>query len=144
MIAAIDRGLEWKIDRLSTAILDYGDARANFTAGTQSGPSAWAAHQQFSVLGSNGWLRCEFPYAHGRPTACRLFFGDHSRHGAFETIAEVFEPVNQYMLQIERLLRYLRGEAVPCWPIEDALSTLSIIEALFASATLGRWQVIAG
>ena len=39
--------------------------------------------------------------------------------------------------------RYLLGEEVPCWPIEDALTTLSSIEALFASATLGRWQDIA-
>jgi predicted dehydrogenase len=143
VIAAIDRDPSWKIDRLSTALLDYGDAHASFTVGTQSGPSAWATHQQFSVLGSNGWLRCDFPFAHGRPTACRLFVGDHSSHGAFETIAYGFEPVNQYTLQIERFSRYLRGEAVPCWPIEDALTTLSIIEALFASATLGRWQDIA-
>ncbi len=53
----------WKIDRLSTALLDYGDSHASFTVGTQSGTSAasWATHQQFSVLASNGWLRCDFP-----------------------------------------------------------------------------------
>ena len=45
--------------------------------------------------------------------------------------------------KIDRFSRYLRGEEVPCWPIEYALTTLSIIEALFASATLGRWQDIA-
>ena len=144
VFAAIDRDPAWKIDRLSTAVLDYGDAHASFTVGTQSGPSAWATHQQFSVLGSNGWLRCDFPYAHGRPTACRVYVGDHGSHGAFETIAYDFAPVNQYTLQVERFSRHLRGEAVPSWPIEDALTTLRIIEALFESARGGQTQSLPG
>jgi predicted dehydrogenase len=142
VIAAIDRDPAWKIDRLSTALLDYGDAHASFTVGLQSGPSTWATHQQFSILGSNGWLRCDFPYAHGRPTACHLYVGDHTSHGAFETMVYEFEPVNQYTLQVERFSRFLRGEDVPSWPIEDALTTLRIIEALFASVTSGRWENI--
>ena len=122
VIAAIDRDPAWKIDRLSTALLDYGDSHASFTVGTQSGPVGWATHQQFSVLGSNGWLRCDLPYAHGRPTACHLYVGDHTSHGSFETAKYDFEPVNQYTLQVERFSRYLRGEAVPSWPIEDSLT----------------------
>jgi predicted dehydrogenase len=139
-IAAIDRDPAWKIDRLTTALLDYGDAHASFTVGTQSGPSAWATHQQFSILGSDGWLRCDFPYAQGRPTACHLYVGDRTSHGAFETATHSFEPVNQYTLQVDRFSRYLRGEAAPSWPIEDSLLTLRIIEALFESARGGRWQ----
>jgi predicted dehydrogenase len=142
VIAAIDRDPAWKIDRLSTALLDYGDAHASFTVASQAGPSAWATHQQFSVLGSNGWLRCDFPYAHGRPTPCHVFIGDHTSHGAVETTSYRFDPVNQYTLQTERFSRYLRRESVPSWPIEDALLTLTIIEALFASENAGQWQAI--
>jgi predicted dehydrogenase len=140
VIAAIDRDPAWKIDRLSTALLDYGDGHATFTVGSQSGPSAWATHQQFSVLGTNGWLRCDFPYAHGRPTACHVYVGDDTSHGAVETMTYSFEPVNQYTLQVDRFSRYLRGESVPSWPIEDSLLTLRIIEALFGSAASGQWQ----
>jgi len=142
VIGAIDRDPAWRIDRLTTAILDYGDAHASFTVGTQTGPSAWATHQQFSVLGSTGWLRCDFPYAHGRPTACHVFVGDHTSHGAVATSTFGFEPVNQYTLQADRFSRLLRGEPVPSWPIEDALLTLRVIEALFASARGGRWEAI--
>ena len=144
VIAAIDRDPVFRIDRLSTALLDYGDAHASFTVGSQSGPSTWATHQQFSVLGSNGWLRCDFPYAHGRPTPCHVFVGDRTSHGAVETMTYTFDPVNQYALQVERFSRYLRGEAVPCWPIEDSLRTLRIIEALFASAASGQWRSVPG
>jgi len=142
VVAAIDRDPSWKIDRLSTALLDYGDAHASFTVGLQSGPDGWATHQQFSVLGSNGWLRCDFPYAHGRPTPCHVFVGDHSSHGAVETTTYGFDPVNQYTLQTERFSRYLRGESAPSWPIEDALLTLEIIEALFASEKTAQWRAI--
>jgi predicted dehydrogenase len=142
VVGAIDRDPGFGIDRLSTALLDYGDSHASFTVGSQSGPSAWATHQQFSVLGSNGWLRCDFPYAHGRPTPCHVFVGDHTSHGAVETMTLSFEPVNQYTLQLERFSRYLRGDAVPSWPIEDSLLTLRIIEALFAAAKSGQWQAI--
>jgi len=144
VIAAIDRDPVFRIDRLSTAVLDYGDGHASFTVGSQSGPSAWASHQQFSVLGTNGWLRCDFPFAHGRPTPCHVFVGDHTSHGALETMAYSFDPVNQYTLQVERFSRYLRGEAVPSWPIEDSLTMLTIIEALFESAKSERWQSLPG
>ena len=60
--------------------------------------------------------------------------------GAFPTASYAFEPVNQYTLQIERFSRLLLGEAVPSWPIEDALNTLRTIEALFESARGGCWQ----
>ena len=144
VIAALDRDPAFRTDRLSTALLDYGEQHASFTVGSQTGPSAWASHQQFSVLGSNGWLRCDFPFAHGRPSACHVYVGDHTSHGNVETVGYAFEPVNQYTLQVDRFSRFLAGEAVPSWPIEDSLLTLSIIEALFASAKSGRWEVPGG
>ncbi len=140
VVAALDRDPAFGIDRLSTALLDYGDGHASFTVATQGGPSDWATHQQFSILGSNGWLRCDFPYAHARPTPSHVYVGDHTSHGAVETTTYGFEPVNQYTLQVERFSRFLRGDAVPSWPIEDSLLTLRVIEALFASARDGRWQ----
>lgn len=144
VIAALDRDPAFRIDRLSTALLDYGDRHASFTVATQGGPSGWGSHQQFSVLGDNGWLRCDFPFAQGRPSPCRVYVGDHGSVGALATATYDFEPVNQYTLQVERFSRYLRGEAVPSWPIEDSLITLGVIEALFASAHSGRWQDVAG
>jgi len=140
VIAVLERDPRFGTDRLSTAILDYGDAHASFTVATQCGPSAWASHQQFSVLGSEGWLRCDFPFAHGRPTACRVMVGDASSYGSVATAEWNFDPVNQYTLQTERFSRFVRGEAVPGWPIEDALRTLRIVEALVRSAAADSWQ----
>ena len=142
VVAALEHDPEFGIDRLATALLDYGDAHASFTASSQGGTAAWATHQQFSVLGSTGWLRADFPYAQARPTGCSLGLGDTSSVGAFATQVFQFDPVNQYALQVERFSRLISGQPVQAWPIEDALLTLTIIEGLFESARVGAWVEI--
>jgi predicted dehydrogenase len=142
VVAALERDPAFDIDRLSSALLDYGDAHALLTVATQSGPAAWATSQTLNVLGTTGWLRCDFPFAQARPTACRIELGDAGSVGAIPTASYAFEPVNQYEQQFERFSRLLLGQAVPSWPIEDALLTLRVIEALFASARSGAWQSV--
>ncbi|HEY6353541.1 MAG TPA: Gfo/Idh/MocA family oxidoreductase, partial [Burkholderiaceae bacterium] len=57
VVATLDHDPAFGIDRLSSALLDYGGRHATFTVGTQAGSNAWGTHQQFSLLGSRGWLR---------------------------------------------------------------------------------------
>ncbi|MFC5520019.1 Gfo/Idh/MocA family protein [Polaromonas jejuensis] len=142
VVAALEHDPAFGIDRLSSALLDYGDRHAAFTVATQAGPSSWGSHQQLSVLGATGWLRLDFPYAHGRPSACRIELGDATSVGSFPTETFTFEPVNQYTLQVERFSRLLLGHQEASWPIEDALGTLRTIEALFESGRSGAWQVL--
>lgn len=136
--ATMDVDPAFGVDRLVTALLDYGDAQASFTAGSQGGTAAWATHQQFSVLGSQGWLRSTFPYAQARPTDCSVEIGDETSVGSRPTEVHNFEPVNQYALQIERFSKLVAGEQAKHWPIEDSLTTLRVIEALFQSARAQR------
>lgn len=138
VVAAIDRDPGFGIDRLSTALLDYGGRHATFSVGTQSGP-AMTTHQQFSVLGERGWLRFDFPYAHARPRDCHIFVGDDTSMGSFETSTLSFERVDQFALQIDRFSRLVRGEPARSWPLEDARDTLRTIEALVESARRGAW-----
>lgn len=142
VVAALNRDPVFGIDRLTSALLDYGDRHAAFTVGTQAGSDAWGSHQQFTVLGSRGWLRLNFGFAHARPTACQLEVGDSGTVGSFPSATYSFEPANHYELQVERFSRLLLGDTVPTWPIEDALGTLCTIEALFASARQNAWQAL--
>jgi predicted dehydrogenase len=143
VVAVLEHDPQFRIDRLSSALLDYGEAHATLTVASQAGPAAWATHQQLSVFGARGWLRLNFPFAQARPTACHIEVGDETSVGGIPTIVHEFAPVNQYALQIERFSRRVLGAAVRAWPIEDAIDTLLTIEAIFASARSGRWQVIA-
>jgi predicted dehydrogenase len=144
VIAALDFDPAFGIDRLATALLDYSGSHAAFTVGSQSGPNGWGTHQHLLALGSRGWLRMDFPFAHARPTACSIELGDESSVGTFATARYDFEPANQYLAQVERFSRRVLGQDVPAWPIEDALVTLRVIEGLFASARDGGWQPLAG
>lgn len=130
------------IDRLTSALLDYGDAHASLTVASQAGPAAWATHQQLTVLGARGWLRLNFPFAQARPVACRIEVGDEQSVGAVPTAVHEFAPANQYALQIERFSRRVLGASVAAWPIEDALATLRTIESIFASARDGAWKEV--
>lgn len=127
-------------DRLCTALLDYGDAQATFTVSTQAGSDAWDSHQGLTILGSKGWLRCDFPFTQARPTICHIYVGDSSAVGMIASSCVTFQPVNQYERQIERFSQLLLGEVTGSWPIEGALQTSQIMEALLASAGTGGWQ----
>jgi len=130
------------VDRLTSALLDYGDAHASLTVASQAGPSAWATHQQLTVLGARGWLRLNFPFAQARPITCCIEVGDEQSVGAVPTTVHEFPPANQYALQVERYSLRVLGANVTAWPIEDALATLRTIEAAFASARDGAWKDI--
>jgi predicted dehydrogenase len=129
-----DRG----VDGLTSALLDYGDAQATFSVSIRSGPSAWATHQQFTVIGDNGWATMDFPFAHARPTPCTLSVGDGASVGSRPSRTINYAPVDQYQLQVERFSALVRGEAAPAWPIEDAALTLRVIEAVRAAAAEAR------
>lgn len=144
VVAALETDPAFGIDRLSSALLDYGDCHAAFTVATQSGGDGWGSQQQLSILCARGWLRLDFPYSQVRPTACRLELGDSSGVGAFPTATFDFEAVNQFTLQGERFSRLLLGDAVPAWPIEESRDALRIIEGIFASARSGGWQALPG
>jgi predicted dehydrogenase len=140
VVAALEHDPQFRVDRLSSVLLDYGSGHATLTVASQAGPSSWATHQQLTVLGARGWLRFDFPFAQARPTPCRIEVGDETSVGAIATFVHTFEPLNQYALQVERFSRRVLGESVRTWPIEDALSTLRTIEAIFASTRTGTWQ----
>jgi predicted dehydrogenase len=144
VVAALEIDPNFGIDRLSSALLDYGDRHAVFTVATQSGGDGWGSQQQLAILCARGWLRFDFPYSQVRPVACRVELGDSSSVGAMPTTTFSFAAANQFVLQVERFSRLLLGEPVPIWPIEEAFDTLQTIESLFASARSGTWQHLPG
>lgn len=140
VVAALEIDPAFAIDRLSSALLDYGDCHAAFTVATQSGGDGWGSQQQLTVLCARGWLRFNFPYSQVQPTACQIELGDSSSVGALATTRFSFAATSQFVLQAERFSRLLLGDPVATWPIEESLATLRTIESLFESARCGAWQ----
>ena len=124
-------------DRLSTAILEFPKGHASFVAATQATP-----YQHVEIIGSKDWIRAEYPFAHIRPTPCRLFVGDETSLGAMQARSIAFEAVNQYTLRGDRIAQRIRGRDVPDWPLETAVANMAVIDALFGSAASGRWETV--
>jgi predicted dehydrogenase len=120
VVAAAEIHPSFGVDGLTSALLDYGGRHASITVSVHSGPTGWGSHQQLSILGSTGWLRMSFPFAHGRPAACRIDVGDATSVGDHPPSTYEFEPANHYLLQAERFSRFVLGDPVPTWPLENA------------------------
>ena len=139
VVAVLDRDPEMKIDRLSSAIVTFGEgARLVFTCSTQLVPS-----QSVDIYGTKQKLRVEVPFNQDPMRPSRLLIDDGSAlKGGPETVEEV-PPANQYMLQAEAFGDAVSGAVPLAFPIEDAVANMRVIDALLRSGETGAWETIA-
>ncbi|PHS03758.1 MAG: hypothetical protein COA89_16485 [Acidithiobacillus sp.] len=83
-----------------------------------------------------------FPFAHSTPSSCRLFIGDDKSTGTRPGREITLPAVNQYTLQGERFSRLVRGEQETSFPLETALASMHVIDALFRSERSGGWEPV--
>ena len=123
-------------DRLASAVLEFAAGQSIFTCSTQAAP-----YQRVQVIGTRGRLEVEIPFNAPPDRPCRVFL-DHGRDlagGEIETVS--FETCDQYTIQGDLFSKaILDGTDVPS-PIEDAVSNMACIDAIFKSADTGRWEV---
>ncbi len=124
-------------DRLATAVLAFPGGQASWTCSTQI-----ARHQSLVILGTQAWLRVEFPFVMEPTRTCRLFLGNGAFPGPVPDETEEIAPVDHYTCQGDDFSACLQeGRPVP-WPIEDAVANIRVLDALFASARNGRWEIV--
>lgn len=137
VMALLERDSRYGTDCMTSALLQFAQGHACFTVSIQA-----TRQQHAHIIGTKGWIRADFPFAHPVATACKLYIGDSSCMGAMHSRVEELPAVNQYTLQGERFSRRIRGEAAPHWPLETAISNMQVIDALFESAISGQWHSI--
>jgi predicted dehydrogenase len=120
-------------DVLSTAILDFGDARCQFTVGTQSFPC-----QRVDVLGSGGGISVPLPFNAfpDVPMQVSVTTGLGTR--------QICTPAtDQYVEMFEAYSRALRDGAPVPTPAQDAVDNMKVLDALFRSEKSGGWERVA-
>jgi predicted dehydrogenase len=132
----LERDPALKVDRLTSAILEFPSGHATFTCSTQLVP-----YQRMQVLGSTGRIEIEVPYNAPNDRPCRIFVDDgRDLLGGGITI-ETFPTCDQYTIQGDVFSRAVReGTTVPV-PLPDAIRNMAVIEAIFRSAESGVWEV---
>jgi len=111
-------------------MLDFGDAQAVFTVGTQT-----AAHQHVTLLATGGHITIPIPFNTPPDVPARM-----SVTTSIGTRELRFEAVDQYALQFEAFSNALRAGSAPPIDPRDALANQRVLDALFASEQSGRWE----
>jgi predicted dehydrogenase len=133
----VERDPEMKIDRLSSAILDFTPGQAVFTCSTQLVP-----FQRMQIMGTRGRIEIEIPYniPPDRPT--RMFVDDGSELAGRSARVEEIPTCDQYTVQGDLFSKAIQeGGDVPV-PLENAQANMRVIEAVFRSGETGRWEAV--
>jgi predicted dehydrogenase len=123
-----------KVDRLTSALLEFPSGHATFTCSTQLAP-----YQRMQIFGTKGRIEIEIPFnaPNDRPT--RIFIDDGRDLFGSGIAVETFPTCDQYTIQGDVFSRAIReGTAVPV-PLTDAIKNMAVIEAVFQSAESGGW-----
>jgi predicted dehydrogenase len=131
-VALIERDPRFRTDRLTSALLDFGGRQASFVVSTQID-----RYQRSLIFGSLGRIEVEIPVNAPPDYPCRILV---VRGNDCETLE--LEVVDQYTLQGDLFARLVRTGERPPFPLEDAISNMRVLDALFRSAGTGRFEPV--
>ncbi|MGB6686799.1 MAG: Gfo/Idh/MocA family oxidoreductase [Terracidiphilus sp.] len=135
VIGLVDRDPRMHIDRLTSAMLDFGGGQSIFTCSTQL-----AAYQRVQFLGTRGRIEVEIPFNAPPDKSTRILIDDGSDLSGGAILTEIIPPCDQYTLQGDAFAKaIMEGADVPV-PIEDAIENMAVIDAIFRSAESGQWE----
>jgi predicted dehydrogenase len=126
VLGLIERDPEFRTDVLTTAVLDFPNGHSTFTCSTRLAP-----YQRMIFHGTEGRIEVLIPFnaPNDRPT--QILLDD-------ETI-EI--PVcDQYEIQGTLFSQALRENKEQPIPLEDAINNMTVIDAVFRSATTAQWE----
>jgi predicted dehydrogenase len=130
----IERDPTSKVDRLTSAILQFPSGHAMFTGSTQLVP-----YQRMQLLGTKGRIEIEIPFNAPNDRPCRIFIDDGRDLLGGGITVETFPTCDQYTIQGDVFSRALREGGQAPVPLTDAIKNMAVIEAVFRSAESGAW-----
>jgi predicted dehydrogenase len=125
VLGMIERDPEFGTDSLTTAVLDFPNGHSTFTCSTRLAP-----YQRMIFHGSEGRIEVLIPFnaPNDRPT--QIMVDDE--------IVEL--PVcDQYTIQGTLFSQAIRGDVEQPIPLEDSISNMEVIDAVFRSAAADDW-----
>ena len=126
VLGLTDRDPDFRIDRLTSAILEFPQGRCVFTCSTQLVP-----YQTMQIFGTRGQIAIEIPF-NAPPDRPTKIFVNHR--------VEEFPICDQYTIQGDLFSRALLDDGPVPVPLEDAVKNMEVIDAIFRSAETGKWE----
>jgi predicted dehydrogenase len=135
VVGLIERDPETGIDRLTSGLLDFPGGRSTFTCSTQLVP-----YQRMMFFGVKGRIEVPIPFNAPNDQPTRILIDDGSDLDAKGGETIEFPVCDQYTIQGDVFSRAIRENTEQAIPLEDAISNMKVIDALFRSAESGRWE----
>jgi predicted dehydrogenase len=135
VIAMLERDPDMHIDRLASGLLQFPSGQGSFTCAGQL-----VSHQRMQMFGTEGRIAVEIPFNAPADRECRIFVDDGSKFAGASAETITLPAVDQYRLQGERFSEAVRGIGTVPVTLEDAIGNMAVLDALFRSATTGRWE----
>jgi predicted dehydrogenase len=135
--AAMEFDAQSKVDRLTSAMLDFGGVYLSFTCSIHL-----AHHQRMVFLGTKGRIQVELPFNPAVENPARVILDDG--RDPFGTGASVIEIplVNQYALQFDAFSRAILEDAEVPVTLENSLGNVKALDALWRSVESGGWEAV--
>ena len=134
-LALMERDPQLKVDRLTSAILDFPSCQSVFTCSTQLVP-----YQRVQIFGARGRIELEIPFNTFPDQPSRIFVDDGRDllGSGIETLT--IPACDQYTIQGDLFSRaVLEGGEVPV-PLESSICNMAAIDALVRSAKSSHWE----
>jgi predicted dehydrogenase len=123
---------QFKVDRLTSGMLDFGERTSTFTCATQLVP-----YQRVNIFGTEGRVEIEIPFNAPPDQPCKMW---HQQGTEVEEI--VLDICDQYTIQGDLLSQAVLNDTDLSTPLDDAVANMRVIEALIRSAKSGTWVPI--
>jgi predicted dehydrogenase len=134
--SVLERDPKMKVDRLSSAILEYPSGQCIFTAGMQV-----VYYQKMQFLGTKGRIDVEVPFGPPVDKPSRIFIDDgRNLYAGGSAVIESIPPCNQFKIQGDEFSKAIRGAGEIPNPLEDAIRNMAVIDAVYRSAETGKWE----
>lgn len=120
---------QFKTDRLSSGILDFGRGTSTFTCATQLAP-----FQRVNIFGTDGRVEIEIPFNAPPNRPCKIAYQHGNESGEIS-----FDICDQYKIQGDLFSKAILHDSEVPTPLEDAVANMKVIDALIKSAEKGTW-----
>lgn len=138
VVSLVERDANFGTDRLASVLADFGAGRQlSFICATQT-----TGHQRVQVLGSKAKLEIIIPFNAPADERTAITIDTGAPFDGSLARREILPSVDQYTEQAEAFALAVLGEKPLPWGIEDAIASMKVIDAIFASEKSGAWTTV--
>jgi len=123
----------FEVDRLTSAMMEFGNGTATFTCSTQLVP-----FQRVNIFGTEGGIEIEIPFNAPIDTRCKMWIWK----GKDDRTQIDFDQCDQYGIQGDLFSQAILNDTPVPTPIQDAVDNMVVIEAIVESGRANNWVAI--